>query len=238
MIVTDQFVYIHTSRHAGTFTNKLILEHVSGAKMLRYHGHLSDLPKEYADLPVIGFVRNPWDWYVSMYFNYKRKRQYLFDIISEGCTLEFKETLIRYLTLGDKTAGSGKLRKRLEKAAPSEITSATPAKFSRPGLVSSDFNGYSAGLGYYSWLFMQMHERKGRIRGSIGRFEDLRAELLRLMEKTGTPITPAMRAYIVESEKLNSSSRDTDYRGYYDEELQQLVYEKDKRLIEKFGYQF
>ena len=54
MIVTDNFVYLHTSRTAGTFLNKLILEHVPGARMLQYHGHLKDLPEEFAHLPVIG----------------------------------------------------------------------------------------------------------------------------------------------------------------------------------------
>ena len=65
MIVSDYFVYIHTSRHGGTFLNKLILDYVPGARMIQYHGHLKDLPAQHAHLPVIGFVRNPWDWYVD-----------------------------------------------------------------------------------------------------------------------------------------------------------------------------
>ena len=77
MIITDHFVYIHTSRTAGTFVNKLILDHVPGAQILQYHGHLGDLPEKYAHLPVIGLVRNPWDWYVSMFFDYRRKRQFV-----------------------------------------------------------------------------------------------------------------------------------------------------------------
>lgn len=70
MIVTNHFIYIHVSRTGGAFLNKLILEQVPGARMIQYHGHLRDLPAEYSHLPVIGFVRNPWDWYVSMYFDY------------------------------------------------------------------------------------------------------------------------------------------------------------------------
>ena len=80
MIVTKHFVYIHTSRTAGTFLNKLIIEHVPGAEMIQYHGHLCDLPERYSHLPVIGLVRNPWDWYVSMFFDYRRKQQYIYQV--------------------------------------------------------------------------------------------------------------------------------------------------------------
>ena len=93
MIITKHFVYIHTSRTAGTFLNKLILEHVPGAQLLQYHGHLGDLPGEFSHLPVIGFVRNPWDWYVSMFFDYRRKQQYVYQIISEGGVLGFEATV-------------------------------------------------------------------------------------------------------------------------------------------------
>ncbi len=84
VIVTKHFVYVHTSRTAGTFLNKLILEHAPDAQMIQYHGHLRDLPREYAHLPVIGFVRNPWDWYVAMFFDYRRKQQCIFQIIARG----------------------------------------------------------------------------------------------------------------------------------------------------------
>jgi hypothetical protein len=39
----------------------VILEEVPSARMLQYHGHLEDLPEEFVHLPVIGFVRHPWD---------------------------------------------------------------------------------------------------------------------------------------------------------------------------------
>ena len=107
MIVTEHFVYIHVSRSGGTFLNKLILEHVPGARMLQYHGQLKDLPAEYAHLPVIGFVRNQWDWYVSMYCDYKRKQQYVFQILSDRGTLGFPATVSRFSNL-ETTANRSK----------------------------------------------------------------------------------------------------------------------------------
>ena len=34
-----------------------------------------DIPPEFRDLPVLGFVRNPWDWYVSWYHYIRAQEQ-------------------------------------------------------------------------------------------------------------------------------------------------------------------
>ncbi len=238
MIVTNHFVYIHTSRTAGTFLNKLILEHVPGAQLLQYHGHLGDLPAEFSHLPVIGFVRNPWDWYVSMFFDYRRKQQYIYKIISDGGPLGFEETVSRFLRLGDNSVQSKRLLSRLVKAAPTIISAQTPGRRRHPGLKSEHFANYSEDQGYYSWLFRLMFESKNSHRIHIGRFENLREEALRLFTITGTPITDGITAYLEKSEVLNSSPRPKDFIGGYPPELEQLVADKEKYLIDQFGYDF
>ncbi len=238
MIVTKHFVYIHTSRTAGTFINKLILEHVPGARMLQYHGHLRDLPEEFSQLPVIGFVRNPWDWYVSMFFDYRRKQQYVYQVISEGGTLGFEKTLSRFLNLGDGSDQSKRLLGQLVKAAPTIINARTPARRHLPGLRSEHFANFPENHGYYSWLFQLMYESENAHRIHIGRFENLREEALRLFEHTGTPMTKGIMAYLKETEAMNSSPRPSSYIGGYPPELEQLVADKEKYLIDRFDYGF
>ena len=238
MIVTKYFVYIHTSRSAGTFLNKLILEHVPGAQMIQYHGHLRDLPTEFSHLPVIGFVRNPWDWYVSMFFDYRRKHQYVYQIISDRGALGYEETVSRFLKLGDNSALSKRLLDQLVKAAPTNINARTPAPRHLPGLRSEHFANFPEDLGYYSWLFKLMFESKKTHPVHIGRFEDLREEALRLFTITGTPITEAITSYLEKTEPLNSSPRPNTFVGGYPPKLEQLVADKEKYLIEKFGYEF
>ena len=238
MIVTKHFVYIHTSRSAGTFLNKLILEHVPGAQMIQYHGHLRDLPTEFSHLPVIGFVRNPWDWYVSMFFDYRRKHQYVYQIISDRGALGYEETVSRFLKLGDNSALSKRLLDQLVKAAPTNINARTPAPRHLPGLRSEHFSNFPEDLGYYSWLFKLMFESKKTHPVHIGRFEDLREEALRLFTITGTPITEAITSYLEKTEPLNSSPRPNTFVGGYPPKLEQLVADKEKYLIEKFGYEF
>ena len=114
----------------------MILEHVPGARMHQYHGHLSDLPEKYRHLPVIGFVRNPWDWYVSMYFDYRRKQQYVYQIISAGGNAGFEETVSRFLRLGDMSDQSVKLLQQLSRIAPRVISTQIPPRRRLPGLRS------------------------------------------------------------------------------------------------------
>ncbi len=238
MIVTNHFVYIHTSRTGGTFLNKLILEYVPGARMLQYHGHLGDLPSEYSHLPVIGFVRNPWDWYVSMFFDYRRKQQFVYQIVSERGVLDFEATVSRFLKLGDNSAQSKSLLEQLVKAAPTSINARNPARHQLPGLRSEHFANYSKNQGYYSWLFQLMYESENTHRIHIGQFENLREEALRLFEETGTPITKSITAYLEEAEPLNSTRRPKSFVEGYPPKLEQLVADRENYLIDQFGYEF
>lgn len=238
MIVTKHFVYIHTSRIAGTFLNRLILELVPGARMLQYHGHLRDLPGRFSDLPVIGFVRNPWDWYVSMFFDYRRKQQYVFQIISEGGALDFEATVSRFLRLGDKSVQSRRLLEQLVHTAPTVIDAQAPPRRRMPGLRSKHFADFPENHGYYSWLFQLMYQSENAHRIHIGRFEELREEALRLLTITGTPITKGIKAYLKEAEVLNSSPRPKIFVGGYPQQLEHLVADKEKYLIDRFGYNF
>ena len=238
MIVTKHFVYIHTSRTAGTFLNKLILEYVPGAHMIQYHGHLRDLPEEFSQLPVIGFVRNPWDWYVSMFCDYRRKQQYVYQIVSDRDTLGFEETISRFLNLGDNSDQSKRLLDQLSKFAPTVISAQTAPRRRQPGLRSEHFANFPDGRGYYSWLFQLMYESERTHYIHIGRFENLREEALRLFEQTGTPITKSVTAYLKNTDAMNASQRPKTYIGGYTPELEHLIAERDKYLIDQFGYVF
>ena len=237
MIVTEHFVYIHVSRTGGTFLNKLIMNQVRGARMLQYHGHLEDLPAAYAHLPVIGFVRNPWDWYVSMYSDYRRKGQYVFQILSDRGTLDFDRTIARFLNLGDGSAGSRRLLQHLARIAPRVINARQPARNHLPGLRSEHFAGYPEGIGYYSWLFQLMFRSEREHAVHFGRFENLREEALRLLEETGTPITNDIAAYLKQGEALNASARPKSFVGAYAPGLEQLVAERERFVIDRFGYE-
>lgn len=240
MIVTSTFVYIHTSRHAGQFIAPL-LRLLPGARDVGYHYPLARLPKAYEGLPVIGFVRNPWDWYVSAFHDYRRKRQYVFQVISEEGRLGFDETVRRFLTLGEP--GNCELLRRLRRRVPLRVNRWW-ARFMRgeptriaAALERRDLNGFPD-CGYYSWLLQRMHRRGDRVVGSFGRFESLKPELLRLLEETRTPISNEFHQRLMQEAARNASPRERGYRQYFDEPLRSLVARKDHYLIDRFGYSF
>ncbi len=238
MIVTDRFVYIHVSRTGGTFLNKLIMNEVPGARMLQYHGHLEDLPAAFAHLPVIGFVRNPWDWYVSMFSDYRRKGQFVFGVLSDRGTLDFEPTVTRFLNLGDGSPASQRLLSHLTRIAPRAIDPRRRAPNHLPGLRSDHFANYPGGIGYFGWLFELMFRSDRGHAIHIGRFENLREEAHRLFEETGTPITGRIAAYLDDAPPLNPSPRPKHFVGAYGPELEQLVAEKERAIIDRFGYEF
>jgi len=238
MIVTDHFVYIHTSRTAGTYLNKLIIEHVPGARLLQYHGHLKDLPPRFEQLPVIAFVRNPWDWYVSMFFDYQRKQQYVYQVVTGGGENQFDDIIRRFLSLGDGSEMSKKLLSQLAEVAPVKINAQTPPRRRMPGLRSEHFANYREDVGYYSWLLKTMLETTANREVLIGRFESLQGDALRLFELTGTPITNAITSYLGNEKPANPSKRPEDFIGAYSPELQRLVAEKDSYVIDQFEYEF
>ena len=102
MIVTDKFVFVHLPRSGGTFVSEVIRKFFPSAHEIGYHLPRSLLPKEYSHLPVLGGVRNPWEFYASWYHHQYADTKYspLFCSLSENRKLDFVQTIRNALNLG------------------------------------------------------------------------------------------------------------------------------------------
>src|SRR5688572_16365068 len=102
MIATGRFVFLHLHKSGGTFVNECLLRFVPGARRIGYHLPRSLVPAELAKLPALGFVRNPWCYYVSWYaFQAARAEpNALFRVLSDEGRRDFKGTLRGLLDLG------------------------------------------------------------------------------------------------------------------------------------------
>ncbi len=49
----------------GQTLGDIIEQCIPDSQVIGYHYPRSVIPPEHLDLPLVGMVRNPWDWYVS-----------------------------------------------------------------------------------------------------------------------------------------------------------------------------
>lgn len=229
MIATPRFVFLHLHKSGGTFVNECLLRFVPEARQLGYHLPRNLIPKRDAHLPVLGFVRNPWSYYVSWYsFQSTRPRpNALYRILSNGGKLEFAGTIRNMLRLGED-------HNLLE-----FVITALPETYMTAGL---NLPGYAleairdSGMGFYSFLHAYMFGAQDN-QLHVGRMEDLRTDLFRLLSEVDQPVSDEMYDYILNRAPANISPH-ADYSKYYDDELRDLVAQYDRAVIEHYNYAY
>lgn len=228
MIVADRFVLLHLHKSGGSFANELVLRHCQGAREIGYHLPHDLIPATALHLPVLGFVRNPWSYYVSWYAFQQQRPQpnLLYRVLSREGTLDFAGTVDNMLELGQRE----ELLIPLVQGLPREFGN---RGLNLPGSRLDAIRG--TGLGFYSFLFRYLFGDSSAAR--IGRVENLRAQLLDLVGSTGEPLDAGFVA-AVRNAPARNVSRHAAVSDYYDTRLRARVAARDAALIERFGYRF
>lgn len=228
MIATDRFVFLHLHKSGGTFVNEWLLRFFPGARPIGYHLPRRLIPAQFANLPVIGLVRNPWSYYVSWYaFQSSVERpNALFRILSDSGRLGFEGTIRNMLRLG---SGGEQL---------DPLVAALPAQYANrglnlPGPELAAIRG--TGLGFYSFLYRYMYAGEEPIH--IARMEQMRNELPPLLSAVGATISPAGESYLAAAPATNRSAH-APYSTFFGSELRDLVGERDADVIARHGYRF
>ena len=235
MIVTKRFVFIHMHKTGGQTLGDIIERCICDHKVIGYHYPSSEVPPEHLDLPLVGMVRNPWDWYVSWYaFNARPNIQNpLYSVVSEGGSSNFKSTVKALINLGSDHATSRKHRDELIHLLPETLD-----KNVSVGLTKDCIRSFSDDeSGYYSWLFNRMLGIASDDRAIVGKFEILQSNFLNIMRQLSVDETESIEQELDKHERKNSSQH-SHYSHYYDDELRDLVARKEYRLIERFDYVF
>lgn len=229
MIATGRFVFLHLHRSGGTFVNEFLLRFVPGARLIGYHLPRSVVPPELAALPVLGLVRDPWSYYVSWHSFQAAKREpnALFRVLSDGGRRGFKETVRNMLELGRSSV----LLERLLDALPAHYGN---RGINLPGFALAPIR--DTGLGFYAYLYRYMFGN-GDQPVEIGRVDSMRQDLPRMLEAVGQTMSGAMRDYVASAAPRNAAGH-ARYTEYYDDELKNLVAERDAPLIRLHGFEF
>ncbi|MEZ5460963.1 hypothetical protein [Dokdonella sp.] len=229
MIATDRFVFVHLHKSGGTFVNECLMRFFPGARRIGYHLPRSCIPQDKRSLPVLGFVRSPWSYYVSWFSFQSRMAQpnALFRCASEDRKLDFEATIRNLLELGQ---GNGKL---------DSLLAALPREYGNQGLNLPAFALEpirNSGKGFYSYLHDYMYAG-GDSPATIGRVENLRAEFKAFLLGLDIPLPPALTGFIDEASPRNTSTH-RSWREYYSDDLAELVASRDHELLRIYGYRF
>ncbi len=181
MIATGRFVFLHLHKSGGTFVNECLLRFVPGARRVGYHLPRQLIPPECAALPVLGFVRNPWSYYVS-WFSFQAARpqpNLLFRLLSDNGRRDFGGTVRNLLDLGSHPDYLDRLLDALPRAYGDR-------GINLPGFALAPIRG--SGRGFYSYLYRYMFgDEDGQL--TIGRMESLREDLPRMLESVGQHVS-------------------------------------------------
>jgi hypothetical protein len=230
MIVTDKFVFVHLPRSGGTFISEIIRKFFPSAHEIGYHLPRALLPREYSNLPVLGAVRNPWDFYVSWYHHVwpRDAKTPLISWVSDNGRVNFEGATRNALNLG---LNNERLDALLE-LLPEQVDY---RKRNIPNITKEAMRSVrGTGVGYYTFRFNHLFGNADDM--FVCRLETLRQDLVGFFEKIGVA-TDELRNYVVRSDKKNTAEH-LPYEAYYTPELAELVSIRDRPLIERFGYVF
>ena len=235
MIATEHFVFIHMHKTGGQTLNRLLLGVYPGAEKVGYHYPLKMLPQRHAHKPRLGFVRNPWDWYVSWYaFNSQPHRNNsLFRVLSDAWQLDFAATIRNLACLGGDTEIAAEYRLALQSVLPESLDGNTGV-----GLSKSCIDELAAsGKGYLSWQCERMLGDANDPLLNVGRFDRLREDFVTTVKRLQVPEAAQLADGFDSGERLNASTHE-HYSRYYDAALSDLVAVREAPLIERFGFEF
>jgi len=231
MIATDKFVFLHLERTGGNFFSEFLRLFVPGEE-LGYHAPRNRLPERYAHLPVIGFIRNPWDWYVSFYHH----KRFKLDILRNDPALEnldFASATRSLLYLGSDRPPFKEVKQGFVNLCP------VVPPLESMGVTKSELQDFrDEGIGFYTWMVHRMFTCNRSLDDvRLGRFENLVDEIIPLLVEFGYEITDEMSATLSALKNPNPTNHD-HYSKYYDDELRAQVATQDRLIIERFGYEF
>lgn len=227
MVVTSAFTFIHLHKSAGTFVNNFIARFFKEIKIIGYHIPARFIPQEFHSLPIIGCIRNPWDFYVSWYFFQLQKQQSspLFLTVSDDKTRDFNGTMERLLSLNENE----KLLVKIINQIPNNFVN---SGMNVPGHILGKILGTDVGLySYlYQWMFFDAHSAP-----TVLKIEDFPSALEKILISLDFDISPEMGNYLLSGVHANKSSH-SHYSKYYSKEIADRVMILDKTVIENYEY--
>jgi len=257
MFVNEKLIYLALHKTGCSHVIKLLtsIPELNGAIIGKHNTIDSVSKEELGDLSKkikSGNVRNPWDWYVSLWAFGSMGKGGLYDkIINKSFFRKINHPAAFFTPVKKwKHVYSDTNNPELFKAWLKMLLESRRRDLS--GFGDSKVPD-AIGFLTYRYLNLYTHDFKKKI-GDIKDFQQVREfdtqnnfldfyirnehledDFRTLMKKVGTDENTVKE--MLKLPKTNRSQR-KDYREYYDKEMIELVREKDRLIIEKHGYTF
>lgn len=215
MIYCGRFAFVHMPKTGGTWVRDTIRDNAPSAWSIReIEGHVPAVRCPVRDkVPMLGIVRNPWDWYVSEYFfrreSYRRRRGWW-----SRPRAQWQEGMRYWATVLDRLPdGAEGFRRALS-------IQCTEAK---DGIISNRYREFFC-------------DDDGSLLCEIGKYENIRNDTIAFLRRHGVADRRVVGA--LRSSAPKNASRHPPYRECYDEASRKLVERIDAEVIERYGYEF
>lgn len=273
MFIANDLVYLELQKTGGSHICRLLEQYVGG----RPEGKHNRLTAEFSKRYVVGSIRNPWDWYVSLWAYGIGGQGAVRSRTGEGVDFDYYHRMLpkamgkNWLSPGeflisfyhDAVKPVRKWQRTYKESSDPELFRAWLRLLLHPRHRFDIGEGYgfsplsrSAGLLTYRYFRLytlgdrvfrdpRLHafsrvgefDREFNITQGMIRTESLEEDLIRVLSEAGYSFSEKQLRAIrnQNDEKTNVSERKSaDF--YYDEETVALVAERDRYLIEKYGY--
>ncbi len=286
MFVSDKLVFIELQKTGSTHVRHLLTELLGGSLEGKHNAPTPEILDQ--GLPILGSVRNPWSWYVSLWTYGCSKKGVLYQRLIDPARWQTKNKQVD--TSGDDDddeAPAGRAQPGLKKGKgmgmrkplPPLASAERAANFwyADPGnveafrewmavvmspaarrIVESGYrrNPISKCCGLMSYRYFKlfvrdtdqlgpeykslaMVKRLDEERCWVNHFiqsERLEDDFLKALAASGVVLTDEQIANVRSARKRNVSERPLPTNAYYDETTIRLVQERERFIIEKFGY--
>jgi hypothetical protein len=260
-VVSDKMAYLELQKTASTHIGSLFVDLFGAERRLPKHGLL---PADCRDRFVVGSVRNPWDYYVSLWSFGGQGEGGLHTRLTQRRFRAARRALPRVQPLVRELTKPVRDWRSTYEAPP------TPEKFRRwldlvhtparaPELEAEygastirDVAGYAtyrycrlfAGdlenvLGASTALQLASNLEAKFLPDAIIRMEHLADDLLAAVSKAGYEIDPALESAVrARTRAPDNRSEHRPYVDYYDDASRELVAKRDAVIIERHEYVF
>jgi len=174
--------------------------------------------------PMLATIRNPWGWYVSLYFY---RRQCILNRTDawgapEETWDEGRRTWAQIIAMSPNEVTG--FRSALLMLTQERVTGSLPPGHEGQGSLTKRYERF-------------LLDSSGQLLCEVIRFENMREEAESFFFRHRIPMRDAFRVALRTAPPANTSKHGP-YRDYYDVESRRLVEDTDRALIERYSYEF